>query len=184
MSDETEQAAGAVPIVIMGVAGSGKTSVGKRVAERIGMPFRDADEFHPKANIAKMSAGIPLTDEDRWPWLDAIGKALREADGRLIVACSALRRVYRDRLVSAAGRPVIFLWLDGSYETIETRMEHRRHHFMPPSLLQSQFDTLEPPGPDELVVRVPIEPPLAEVVATALAALPAARARAAMLAGR
>ena len=84
-----------IPIVIMGVSGSGKTSVGEGLAERLGLPFRDADEFHPKANIAKMSAGIPLTDADRWPWLDAIGKALAESDGRLIVACSALRRVYR-----------------------------------------------------------------------------------------
>src|SRR5664279_5524827 len=90
--------ADAVPIVIMGVAGSGKSSVGAELAKRLGMPFRDADEFHPQANIDKMSAGIALTDEDRWPWLDAIGKALGGARGRLIVACSALRRIYRDRL--------------------------------------------------------------------------------------
>jgi gluconokinase len=167
-----------VPIVVMGVAGSGKTSVGKRLAERLALPFRDADEFHPKANIAKMSAGTPLTDEDRWPWLDAIGRALAQSDGRLIVACSALKRIYRDRLVAAAGRPVVFLWLDGSYETIARRMTERRHHFMPTSLLSSQFATLEPPGPDESGVRVSIEPPVEDVVAAALAALPAARERA------
>ena len=167
-----------IPIVVMGVAGSGKSSVGEAVAKHLGVPFRDADEFHPKTNIAKMSAGIPLTDEDRWPWLDAIGTALAELDGKLIVACSALRRVYRERLTRAAGGPVIFLWLDGSQATIAARMERRRHHFMPPSLLDSQFATLEPPGPDELAVRVSIEPPLAEVVAAALAALPAARERA------
>ena len=169
------------PIVVMGVSGSGKSSVGKELARRLDMPFRDADEFHPKANIDKMSAGIPLTDEDRWPWLDAIGKALRESDGRLIVACSALKRVYRDRLNRAAARPVIFLWLDGSKETIADRMAHRQHHFMPESLLDSQFATLEPPAPDELVARVSIEPPLEEVVKSAIAALPAARDRAAAL---
>ena len=131
----------------MGVAGSGKTSVGEALAKRLGVPFRDADEFHPKANIDKMSAGIPLTDDDRWPWLDAIGKALADADGRLIVACSALRRAYRDRLTRAAGRPVIFVWLDGSKETIAARMKRRKHHFMPPSLLDSQFATLEAARP-------------------------------------
>lgn len=173
-----------IAIVVMGVAGSGKTSVGKALAERLGITFRDADEFHPRANIEKMSAGIPLTDEDRWPWLDAIGQALAESDGRLIVACSALRRVYRRRLTRAAGRPVIFVWLDGSQATITARMEHRRHHFMPTSLLDSQFATLEPPRPDELAVRVSIEPPLDEVVDAAFAALPAARERAAELADR
>ena len=173
-----------IPIVVMGVAGSGKSSVGEALAKHLGVPFRDADEFHPKANIAKMSAGIPLTDEDRWPWLDAIGKALAESDGSLIVACSALRRIYRDRLTRAAGRPVIFLWLDGSKATIAARMKRRKHHFMPPSLLDSQFATLEPPGPDELAVRVSVEPPREQVVAAALAALPAARERAAMVSAR
>ncbi len=184
MSDARQENTDAVPIIVMGVAGSGKTSVGKALAESLGMPFRDADEFHPKANIDKMSAGIPLTDADRWPWLDAIGMALAASDGRLIVACSALRRSYRERLIAAAGRPVIFVWLDGSKETIGARMAHRKHHFMPTSLLDSQFATLEPPGPDELVVRVSIEPPLAEVIAAALAALPAARERADMLSAR
>ena len=178
MPDAPQDATNTIPIVVMGVAGSGKSSVGEALARHLGVPFRDADEFHPKANIEKMSAGIPLTDADRWPWLDAIGKALAELDGRLIVACSALRRAYRDRLTGAAGRPVIFLWLDGSFETIKQRMEHRKHHFMPASLLESQFATLERPGPDELVVRVSIEPPLDQVVAAALAALPPARDRA------
>ena len=184
MSDAPQENTGAVPIVVMGVAGSGKTSVGKALAQGLGMPFRDADEFHPKANIDKMSAGIPLTDADRWPWLDAIGRALAASDGNLIVACSALRRSYRQRLIAAAGRPVIFVWLDGSKETIGARMARRKHHFMPTSLLDSQFATLEPPGPDELVVRVSIEPPLDRVVAAALAALPAARERANMLSAR
>jgi gluconokinase len=176
--------ADAIPIVVMGVAGSGKSSVGAELAKRLGLPFCDADEFHPQANIDKMSAGIPLTDEDRWPWLDAIGKALGEADGRLIVACSALRRIYRDRLTRTAGRPVIFVWLDGSQKTIAARMNARRHHFMPPSLLDSQFATLEPPAEDELAVRVSIEPPVDEAVEAAFAALPAAFRRAISLSGR
>ncbi len=174
MPDSRDKAT--IPIVVMGVAGSGKSSIGKALAQRLGVPFRDADEFHPKANIDKMSAGIPLTDADRWPWLDAIGKALGESDGRLIVACSALKRSYRKRLIEAAGRPLVFLWLDGSKATIGARMSHRKHHFMPLSLLDSQFATLEPPGPDEPVVRVSIEPPLNQVVASALAALSAAGA--------
>ncbi len=181
MTPAASEAPGDVPIVVMGVAGSGKTSVGEALAKRLGLPFRDADEFHPKANIEKMSAGIPLTDDDRWPWLDAIGRALADSNGRLIVACSALRRIYRDRLTRAAGRPVIFLWLDGAQETIAARMRHRRHHFMPPSLLDSQFETLERPAPDELAVRVSVEPPRDQVVEAALAALPAARQRANML---
>ncbi len=184
MPDRAQAIADVVPIIVMGVAGCGKTSVGKAIAGHLAMPFRDADEFHPKANIDKMSAGIPLTDTDRWPWLDAIGKALADSNGRLIVACSALKRSYRDRLTRAAGRPVIFLWLDGSYATILQRMDRRKHHFMPASLLKSQFATLEPPAPDELAVRVSAEPPRDQVVATALAALPAARERAASLSAR
>jgi gluconokinase len=184
MATPADRSQDSVPIVVMGVAGSGKTSVGKALAERLGMPFRDADEFHAKANIDKMSAGIPLTDDDRWPWLDAIGEALAESGGRLIVACSALRRAYRDRLTKAAGRPVIFVWLDGSQETIGARMRRRKHHFMPESLLDSQFATLERPGPDELAVHVSVEPPREEVVEAALGALPEARRRANMLSAR
>jgi gluconokinase len=158
-------------IVGMGVSGSGKSSVGEGLAKRLGLPFRDADSFHPQANIDKMTAGIPLTDADRWPWLDAIGAALRQAPGGLIVACSALRRVYRDRLRTAAGRPIIFVWLAGSKETIAHRLDGRRGHFMPASLLDSQFATLEPPGPDEGVIRLSIERPLAEVIDTAATAI-------------
>ena len=167
-----------IPVIVMGVAGSGKTSVGEAVAKRLGLPFRDADEFHPQANIDKMSAGVALTDADRWPWLDAIGKALADADGRLIVSCSALRRAYRERLAGTAGRPVVFLWLDATREIIAARMERRRHHFMPASLLDSQFATLERPGPEELAVRISAEPPFEQVVKAAIAALPAARERA------
>jgi gluconokinase len=168
----------------MGVSGSGKSSVGARLGQRLGLPFRDADEFHPAANIAKMTSGIPLTDDDRWPWLDAIGKALGAADGGMVVACSALRRIYRDRLTTTAGRPVLFVLLSGSRQTIGGRMGGRKGHFMPPSLLDSQFATLEPPSPDELAVSISVEPPLEAVVDAALAALPALRARAASLVPR
>jgi len=159
-------------IVVMGVAGSGKTSVGERIAAHYGWPFRDADEFHPAANIAKMSAGTPLTDDDRWPWLDAIAAAIRDAgDGGIVVACSALRRVYRQRIAKGAGRPVTFVFLDGSLATLRSRIGHRRGHFMPASLLDSQLATLEPPSPDEDAIRVAIEPPLDDVAAAAIAAL-------------
>jgi gluconokinase len=167
-----------VAIVVMGVAGSGKTSVGERLAERLGMTFRDADEFHSDANKAKMTSGVPLTDDDRWPWLDAIGTAIAEAVASgegIIVACSALKRAYRDRILARAGHVVTFIWLDGSRKTLEGRIGARKDHFMPASLLDSQLATLEPPGPDEPVLRVPIEPPLEQVVDDAVDRLGVAR---------
>lgn len=145
-------------IVVMGVASSGKTSLGERLAERLGWPFRDADSFHPPANVAKMSSGIPLTDEDRKPWLSAIAAwidELRNSGGNGIVTCSALKKAYRDVIVG--DRPdVALVYLKGSRELIGQRMAARQHHFMPPSLLDSQFATLEEPGADEkpLVVQV------------------------------
>lgn len=146
-------------IVIMGVAGSGKTTVGEGLAARLGWPFRDADEFHPPANVAKMSAGIPLVDEDRWPWLDAIGAALRAARGSgIVVTCSALKRIYRDRIRAAAGRKVTFVLLDGPKALLAERIGNRRGHFMPPSLLDSQLATLERPTPDEGALTASIEP--------------------------
>ncbi len=158
-------------IVLMGVSGSGKTVVGEALAARLGLPLLEGDRFHPEANVAKMSSGTPLTDDDRWPWLDAIGDAIRTAPGGVIVACSSLRRVYRDRLRERAGRPIVFIFLDGSKETIAARLDARKGHFMPPSLLQSQFATLERPPPDEGVIRIPIEPPVDIVVNSALAAI-------------
>jgi carbohydrate kinase (thermoresistant glucokinase family) len=150
---------GARLVVVMGVSSSGKTTVGKLIAERLHAPFLEGDDYHPPANIKKMSAGIPLTDEDRWPWLDAMGKGLHdtaEASGLAVGACSALKRSYRDRLVKASGEPIVFVYLDGSYEEIDRRMKARKHHFMPESLLRSQFATLEPPGKDENAITVPI----------------------------
>ena len=143
----------------MGVSSSGKTTVGKLIAERLSAPFLEGDDYHPPANIKKMSAGIPLTDDDRWPWLDAMGKGLHdtaETAGLAVGACSALKRSYRDRLVTAAGEPIVFVYLEGSYQEIDRRMKARKNHFMPESLLRSQFAALEPPGQDENAITVPI----------------------------
>lgn len=146
-------------IVVMGVASSGKTSLGERLAERLGWPFRDADSFHPPANVAKMAGGTPLTDEDRKPWLAAIAAWIDElrATGRNgIVTCSALKKAYREVIVGK--RPdVALVYLKGSRELIGQRMAQRQHHFMPPALLDSQFATLEEPGPDERPLVVPVE---------------------------
>ncbi len=153
-------------IVMMGVSGSGKSTVGEALAARLQVPFRDADEFHPRSNVEKMSAGIPLTDEDRWPWLEAIGSAIRDtppAKG-IVVSCSALKRVYRDRIVRKAVRPVLFVHLDGSKALLAERLKGRKGHFFPPSLLDSQLATLEPLAPDEPAIRVSIELPVGEIV--------------------
>ena len=158
----------------MGVCGSGKTVVGRQLGPRLGLAFRDGDEFHPRANIDKMSAGVPLSDDDRWPWLDAIGAAIGKelAAGRgIIVGCSALKRSYRERILAAAGRPVLFVWLDAARETLKRRLESRRNHFMPASLLDSQLAILEPPAADEPAIRISVEPPLEQVIAATIAAV-------------
>lgn len=155
---------GATPlVVVMGISGVGKSSVGHELAGRFGVDYADGDDFHSEANIAKMSAGTALTDDDRWPWLAEIGKwlALHGADGG-VISCSALRRAYRDVLVDAAPR-VMFLHLTGDHDLIKTRMEHR-DHFMPPSLLESQEKTLEPLQDDERGWAFDIEPTPAEIV--------------------
>lgn len=159
-------------VVLMGVAGSGKTSVGLALSDRMGIPYRDGDDLHPAANVAKMRAGVPLTDEDRWPWLDRVAEALRR-DAPLIVGCSALKRIYRDRLRAGAGE-VRFVHLAGRRDLIAARMATRKGHYMPLSLLDSQFAALEPPGPDE-GTTIDIDQPLdalAERVAAHLSAPP------------
>ncbi|WP_340564253.1 gluconokinase [Streptomyces sp. GSL17-111] len=156
----------------MGVSGSGKTTVGTRLAERLTVPYAEADDFHPPGNVAKMAAGTPLTDEDRAPWLDAIADWLAGQGGAGgVVTCSALKRRYRDRLRSAAPG-VFFLHLDGSPELVARRLGERRGHFMPPSLLRSQFDALEPLHDDEPGAAVDIGGTPEETVEGALAALP------------
>ena len=137
------------PIVVMGVSGSGKSTVGAAVAQRLGVPFADADDFHPPANIAKMKAGIPLDDDDRYPWLEAIGRWLAEhcREGG-VMSCSALKRKYRDQLRRHCPQTE-FVHLSGSPEVIAARQASRPGHFMPASLMASQFATLEPLAPDE-----------------------------------
>jgi len=153
--------------VVMGVTSCGKTTVGELVAEKLGVNFIEGDKLHPAANVAKMSSGVPLTDEDRWPWLEEIGRALAGSEGK-IASCSALKRVYRERIAQAAGRPVAFVFLDGSRELLQARINARRNHFMPPSLLDSQLKTLERPRPDENALRLDIAEPLPQLVAEAL----------------
>jgi gluconokinase len=157
-------------IVTMGVSGSGKTTVGEALAKRLGVAFRDADEFHPPANVDKMAAGIALDDNDRLPWLDAIGAAISEADPSrpVVVSCSALKRSYRERIRRQAGRPVDFVFLHGDRETLRQRMGGRKGHFMPVSLLDSQLATLETPREDENAIAISIEQPVSAIVGEVL----------------
>ena len=150
-------------IIVMGVSSSGKSASGAALARRLHAPFLAGDGYHPPANKEKMRAGIPLVDEDRWPWLDTLAKALHEAadqKGVAVGACSALKRAYRDFLTEKAGEPILFVFLDGDIETIRARIAVRRHEFMSPRLLDSQFATLERPDPDENVVRVGVTDPV------------------------
>ena len=157
-------------VVIMGVSGCGKSSVGAGLAARLGLNYRDGDDLHPPENVAKMRAGMPLTDADRWPWLDRVGQVLL-AEAPVIVGCSALKRAYRDRIRTAAGGPVTFVHLDGSQEVIAARMALRQGHYMPLSLLDSQFAALEPPAAEE-AITVSIDQPLDAIVADILRQLP------------
>jgi gluconokinase len=151
-------------VVLMGVAGCGKSSVGAALAAALGVPYRDGDDLHPPANVAKMAAGIPLDDADRAPWLGLVGQAL--ADGApLIIGCSALKRRYRDQIRAAVPGPVTFVHLSGTRAVIETRMSARQNHFMPVTLLDSQFAALEPPTADEAALTVDIDQLLEAVVA-------------------
>lgn len=141
-------------LLVMGVSGAGKSTVGRLLADRLGLPFADADDFHPPANIAKQAAGQPLTDEDRAPWLAAIGDWLAGAQGG-VATCSALKRAYRDRLRAACPR-VAFLHLTGPQALIAARQAARQGHFMPASLIASQFATLEVPDPEEGVIPLDV----------------------------
>lgn len=159
-------------VVVMGVSGSGKSTVGGLLAQRLGVPYAEADDFHPPANIAKMSAGHPLDDTDREPWLDAIAAWVTERDGLGgVVSCSALRRRYRDTLRAAAPQ-LFFLHLDGPPELIAARLAARMQHFMPPGLLRSQLEALEPLDADEAGAVVTIDGGPQQIVERAYAALP------------
>jgi carbohydrate kinase (thermoresistant glucokinase family) len=160
-------------LVIMGVSGSGKSTIAALLARELGWPCRDADEFHPPANVAKMRSGTPLTDEDRWPWLDAIAAWIddRRAAGEPgIVTCSALKRSYRDVLIGAR-EDVRLVYLKGDEELISQRLSKRHGHFMPAALLHSQFETLEEPKADERPITVSIAPRPEKIAAEIIKAL-------------
>ena len=153
-------------LIVMGVSGAGKSTVGEALGARLGWRYEDGDTFHPESNVAKMRAGHPLTDEDRWPWLRAIATEIDRVcigGDHVVIACSALRRAYRDVLVHGR-KDVRLVFLDGSEPLIGDRLSHRKGHFMPPGLLTSQFATLEPPGADEPAVRVSIDAPVETIV--------------------
>jgi gluconokinase len=149
-------------VVIMGVAGCGKSSVGEALAQRLHISYRDGDDLHTPQAVEKMRTGIPLTDDDRWPWLDRVAGVLSD-EAPIIVGCSALKRAYRDRIRAGASGPVRFVHLAGTRELIASRMAARTGHYMPTSLLDSQFAALEPPGPDE-AVTVDIDQSLPAIV--------------------
>jgi len=153
-------------LVVMGVSGSGKSTVADRLAARLGWRYEDGDRFHPPANVAKMRAGQPLTDDDRWPWLRAIADEIDrtcKANERAVIACSALKHAYRDVLVH--GRDdVRIVFLNGTQDLIADRLAVRTGHFMPPGLLTSQFKTLEPPQPNERPITVSIDASVEAIV--------------------
>ncbi|MFF0944033.1 gluconokinase [Kocuria sp. CPCC 205300] len=168
-----DDTAGAPLVVVMGVAGSGKTTIGALVAHESGSPFLDADHLHPLENVRKMAAGTPLDDADRWPWLDVVGKRLREAGETgtgMVLACSALKRPYRDRIRCHAPGAV-FLHLTGDVDVLSSRIEGRSEHFMPVSLLQSQLNSLEPLDKDERGYALDIDQFVEKMVEEAIDAL-------------
>ena len=148
-------------LVVMGVSGCGKTTIAKRLSSNLSIPFIEGDELHPASNIEKMKQSIPLTDIDRWPWLDRLGAALKtehmKTNQSVVASCSALKKSYRERLKNAANHPILFIYLEGSRATLLKRLHSREDHFMPSSLLDSQLDTLEYPEDDELSLTVSIE---------------------------
>lgn len=163
---------GPFAVIVMGVSGAGKTTIGQALARRLSWPFLDADDLHSAANVAKMKRGEPLTDADRGPWLDAVQAHIADALGRstsIVVACSALRHAYRDHLAGGDTR-VLFVHLDAPHDVLAARLASRRGHFAAPSLLDSQLASLEPPGDDAVVVDATRPPD--EIVAGIVARLP------------
>jgi carbohydrate kinase (thermoresistant glucokinase family) len=165
-----------VLIVLMGVSGSGKSTLGPLVASELGLPFYDADDFQPEANRRKMAAGIPLSEEDRAPWLSELAERIRawETEGGAVLACSALRAAYRRILTDAATGDAVVVFLDALPEVLRARLEARVGHYMPASLLDSQLATLEPPAEDE-ALHIRVDGPPAEVARSIVARLRSAR---------
>ncbi|PRD49486.1 gluconokinase [Phyllobacterium myrsinacearum] len=153
-----------IRLIVMGVSGSGKSSVGEGIAAALSLPFIEGDVLHPESNVRKMSAGIPLTDEDRWPWLDKIGAELAKAENGVVVSCSALKKMYRDRLRQEAGGTLAFVFLDGSLAVLRDHMGKRTGHFMPLSMLDSQLATLESPTGEPLVFTQDVAHPITQIV--------------------
>ncbi len=161
----------ATRVVVMGVSGAGKSTIGALVADALNYPFLDADSLHPLENIRKMADGIPLDDEDRWPWLDLVGHELATTKAAgIVVACSALKRRYRDA-IRAQAPDTIFLHLDGTLEVLSARLEGRSGHFMPTKLLASQLEALEPMEGDEAAVVVDIAGSMNEILEQAIAGI-------------
>jgi carbohydrate kinase (thermoresistant glucokinase family) len=153
-------------LVVMGVSGSGKSTIGALLAERLGVPFLDADDLHPITNVDKMTAGQPLTDEDRWPWLERVGEAIAAASGTgIVVACSALKRSYRDA-IRAKAPATEFIYLDGSRELLASRLGSREGHFMPATLLDSQLEALERLGEGERGIVIGVDSTPENIVGT------------------
>jgi len=155
-------------VVVMGVSGVGKTTIGSALARELGWRFIDADRYHPSANVAKMAAGIPLADEDRWPWLETLNRLVKK-EKNAVLACSALKEAYRSRITEGLARFEI-VYLHGSFELIRARLVERPHHYMPASLLASQFATLEPPA---RAISVDVVHPAQDCVRTIMRALQA-----------
>ena len=154
-------------IIVMGVSGSGKSSVGAGLAQTLGLPFLEGDSLHPIENIAKMQLGIALQDEDRWPWLKQIGEHMSAAPHGLVISCSALKKIYRDYLRAAAGTRLLFVFLDGTFDALYEHMRHRTGHFMPVSMLESQLATLEPPQNEPDIYHANVVMPVADIVTKA-----------------
>ncbi|HUW78270.1 MAG TPA: gluconokinase [Candidatus Nanopelagicaceae bacterium] len=158
-------------VVVMGVSGSGKSTIGEEIARTLMIDFVDADSLHPPANIAKMASGIALTDEDRWPWLEIVGRTLAAAESTgLVLACSSLKRSYRD-LIRSQAPSVFFIHLSGSRKTLSARLARRGNHFMPSTLLDSQLDSLQPLELDEAGMEIDIDLSVPEIVVLALSRL-------------
>ncbi|MBW9114609.1 gluconokinase [Rhizobium cauense] len=158
------------PIVVMGVSGCGKTSVGKMLASQLGYRFVEGDSRHPAVNVEKMTAGVALSDDDRWPWLELLGEELASA-ADTVISCSALKRSYRDLLRRRAGGPIKFVFLQGDRSTLAARMSNRKAHYMPLSLLDSQLATLELPVGERDVVTIEVDQPVERIVSVAMASL-------------